>query len=479
MKRAALMIVLSLVLLCLSAGAVLSVPVFQNDSAVSAGQDLMRAVTVFSQIFSAGLDAAGKQLYSGSMTGTAEPTEEPLSAPTEEPVLEPVSVPTEEPEKTDVPEPVLAEPGSLPESEIPEFSGPAEAQVFTPPSDPEQQAVSFGMTVNDFYNTFKSEVKNSGRHSVSFEEKGRKNASKVVIDSDINVFLYYSRENGSNVISRINFETEFSDSKQQQNAEKIFSVLLETLCGSYYGIANNEQTGSDLFALAGSNGSAYLGDLMIYGEAEEDELKVKIYYTGHDYQPEAVSSYSQNAENEFRSLVAELKRTGVIPESSGEFRRQENFEREWAQINWYQWYSFDFAKNFVISADIDWHSASNTPNYEYSGCGFVMRAEDENNNLYGALNMDGKVHLGGIVNGARVGYGNLSYGSHSTKGTAQLILVVSENTISAYVNGSIVGSHKNIALTDPGSLAFSVWSGTNKDYGTRCSFRNVYYYVWE
>lgn len=492
MKRSVMCVFLAFSILLLSVYSALAAPLFQESGGTSESTDIIHAVSVFSQIFSAGMEAAASQLAGGVMYGTdaaakepsPEPAVVPTSVPTEIPMAIPTEIPIEAPTAESAPLPPFT-PENM--STGPAYSDPEpvyepEAQVFAPPSDPEQYAVSFGIPVDDFYDNLKAMVKNSGRHSVSFEEKGRKSASKAVIDEDISIFFYYSKEKGKNLINRINFEAKIADMKQQQNAEGIFITLLETLCEKYYDIAYDETLGSDLFALAMNNGSAYLGDLLIYGNAEpkdgSTELVVKVYYAGGDFQPEAVSGYDQSAENEFRNLVADLKQNGIIPESSGSFRYHEDYENEWAYIRWYQWESFDEAKNFVISADLEWHSASNTPNFEDAGCGFVLRAKDTNNNLYTALNMDGKVHFGGIHDGSWLGYKSFSYGSHSTKGTAQLIVVANEGTLSAYVDGTFIGQQMDVAINRSGGLAFSTWSGTNKDYGTRCNFRNVYYYIW-
>lgn len=497
MKRSVLRIFFAFSILLLSAYTAMAVPLPQESSELSESTDIIHAVSVFSQIFSAGMEAAASQLAGGEMYGTdavieepsPEPAAIPTAIPTEIPTAIPTAVPTEIPTEIPVEEPAPLPPFT-PESQgegsaipEPEPVYEPEAQVFAPPSDPEQYAVSFGIPVDDFYSNLKTRVKDSGRHSVSFEEKGRKSASKAVIDEDISIFLYYDKEKGENLINRINFEAKIADTKQQQNAEVIFITLLEMLCEKYYDIAFDESMGADLFGLVMNNGSAYLGDLLLYGNAEpkngSTELVVKIYYAGSDYQPEPESGYDQSAENEFRNLVADLKQSGVIPESSGDFRYHEDYENEWAYLRWYQWESFDVAKNFVISADLEWHSASNTPNFADAGCGFVLRAEDTNNNLYTALNMDGKVHFGGIYEGSWLGYKSFSYGSHSTKGNAQLVVVANDGTLSAYVDGSFIGQQMGVAINRSGSLAFSTWSGTNKDYGTRCNFRNVYYYIWE
>ncbi len=92
--------------------------------------------------------------------------------------------------------------------------------------------------------------------------------------------------------------------------------------------------------------------------------------------------------------------------------------------------------------------------------------------------MDGRLHFGGYRNGRQLNYGDQKYGPVSTKGSAQMVLVVNGGTASVYINGARVGQQKNLAIDSAGGLAFTVWSGTNKDYGTRCTFEHVYYYTW-
>lgn len=289
MKRSVLMILLSLTVACLSVNAVGAVPMLQESGSAPENVDLLRAVSVFSQIFSAGMEAAAENMAAEMADSMKEGPEEPLP---ETAVTPETAVADTQPEVSQaeaaaepvLPEPVLPEPEPLPEPVIPEISGPQEAQVFAPPSDPERYAVSFGIPVNRFYSSFKSEVKSRGVHAVAFEEKGRKSASKITVDGEINIFTYFSKETSENLISRINFETKIADEKQLRNTEVIFCSLLETLCG-YYEIAYDDGVGSDLFDLVMADGSAVLGDLLVYGSTEQNgggtELTVKLYRSGN------------------------------------------------------------------------------------------------------------------------------------------------------------------------------------------------------
>lgn len=346
------------------------------------------------------------------------------------------------------------------------------------PADPESAARSFGIEISDFYSALRDTAKSEGRHSIGFEEKGRKNASRVTFDDD-QLYLYYGKN--SSILEQISMEAAVTGSQKKSAARTLFSITLETVCG-FYGFSQDQALTDEIFEIMLAGQSTVYEDLLFYGSTKEknDEtvLTVKIYYTGSGYDKPEETSYSASAEDAFRTIIAEFREDGVIPRTNGSFYFHEDHQDEWAQINWYQWESFDWAENFVISADITWKSASSTPNYPNAGCGFVFRAQDTSNHLFASLNMDGMVHFGGIRNGYRMNYDEFAYGTHSLKGSAQLILVVNGDKLTAYVDGSYIGQQRGAGIIDGGSLAFSIWSGTNMDYGTRCSFQNIYYYVW-
>ncbi len=428
------------------------------------------AVSVFSELIAAGINAAGTQLASGN-TGLPETAsgEEPAAVSEEQPtepgslpaVSEPAAVPEEQPSESD-PLPVISE---EPETE----EEPVQA-----PGDPEAVSVSTGIEVKDFYNSFKSNVKETGRHSVGFEEKGKKSSSKIVVDDNVEVFLRFSKEGSANMINRITFTEKISG----KNAETIFTVMMQTLC-DYLEIGFDNDKGSGIYEAVSRGESLVFSDLLLYGESGPKELSVRVYYTGSGYVEPASTSYTQSADDEFHALIGDLKKNGTIPDSDGSYYFHEDHMQEWARINWFQWETFDTAKNFVISADISWESASRTPNYSESGCGFIMRRHDDSNYLTAGLRLDGNFYIGGMKNGSRLSYGHYGFDTYSYKGNAQLVLVANGNKFNAYVDGAHMGKQQEVIVNDDGSLAFTIWSGTNKDYGIRCNFRNVFYYVWQ
>ena len=60
-------------------------------------------------------------------------------------------------------------------------------------------------------------------------------------------------------------------------------------------------------------------------------------------------------------------------------------------------------------------------------------------------------------------------------GTADVALVVNQKKAYVILNDKLIGSYTLDTdwLTGPGDLEYTVLSGTNKDYGTRCKMTNI------
>ena len=87
--------------------------------------------------------------------------------------------------------------------------------------------------------------------------------------------------------------------------------------------------------------------------------------------------------------------------------------------------------------------------------------------------MDGYVRTHRFSNG--LGYhGNEGYyGQFKTpKDSAELIVIVENWYLTVLVNGEIVVQYDDASL-QRGNLALSLASGTNKDFGTKCTMTNI------
>jgi hypothetical protein len=152
--------------------------------------------------------------------------------------------------------------------------------------------------------------------------------------------------------------------------------------------------------------------------------------------------------------------------------------------------SFDLAKlNYLMIKDAGFEektrdfaawthvklSSAAPVNYpEYSGCGFTFRLID-NGDSYRAMVTKDRVLMAVCRNtrctevGKTKGSGRLSYDNNFE---ADVELVVNDTSAHVLVDGQSIGDYtlSGDYLTDPGYVAYTVISGTNKDYGTRCEF---------
>ncbi|HEY9076246.1 MAG TPA: hypothetical protein VIO61_06865 [Anaerolineaceae bacterium] len=177
-------------------------------------------------------------------------------------------------------------------------------------------------------------------------------------------------------------------------------------------------------------------------------------------------------------LMNTLYGNKLLKSVDGKYTRLENFEQSVAKIGYLTWWrTGQSPSNFVLTADTAWESAYNLADWFNSGCGFVFRENTASNIYFIYLGLDGNVYLRGYINGnfyniASGYYGKVEY----MKGTAQVGLAVADPYIIYYVNGKEVIRRQENRLKS-GNLAYTVFSGTNYDYGTRCKITNVELYT--
>lgn len=174
-----------------------------------------------------------------------------------------------------------------------------------------------------------------------------------------------------------------------------------------------------------------------------------------------------------------LVEEGYLTEIEGTYHPLPDFDESWAQINYYDVWGTGFAPaDFVISADIAWDSASDTANWFSSGCGFVFRVTEAGDHYLAFFAMDGHARFQRQVRGVYALLGNGYYGKVDVpEGEASIMLVVEGSSFTFFVNGEKVHSRVDTALSSPGPLAYTLVSGTNKGYGTRCQMEQVELWV--
>ena len=190
-----------------------------------------------------------------------------------------------------------------------------------------------------------------------------------------------------------------------------------------------------------------------------------------------IALVTQQAESMY-NLVESLHADEIISTIDGRYYQIDDYDARWAQINWYQWEPTGFApSNFVLRAEIAYDSASNSANWAYSGCGFVFRDTGNKNHYRVFYALDGYVYLTGLKGETWLSLGRGYYGrSVVPSGHFSLILVAEGDSFTIFIDGEKMHS-KQDAIHSEGHLHYTLSSGTNKDYGTRCVMTEIE--LWE
>jgi len=185
-----------------------------------------------------------------------------------------------------------------------------------------------------------------------------------------------------------------------------------------------------------------------------------------------------DAETDFENLLDKLYRDGAISTTNGETTAYNDYEDSWAQIGWYQWVTFQEADRFVFSATVEWASASQTPNNFESGCGVNFNMGYGNSDhLLASIRMDGLVYFTGFKNGRSLSYGTYKYGPPSIKGSTDFTLVVDRDKATVYIDGQRLVRKADLPIMGD-LVGLTTLSGTNKDFGTRCTWTDIFFYTW-
>jgi hypothetical protein len=182
------------------------------------------------------------------------------------------------------------------------------------------------------------------------------------------------------------------------------------------------------------------------------------------------------AYEDFFTKVQKYYDAKYISTTAGTYTHLYDNTYTWAKLNYYQWYETGFSpSDFVLKSDITWDSASAAANS--SGCGFVFHEQENNDNYMFFISLKGFLRMSYLLH-AKGNYSNIighgTYGLPAQSGSAQITLIAEGNTFRALVNDKLIKVFTGLqGKLTTGGLAYTVFSGTNKGFGTKCSFKNT------
>ena len=183
---------------------------------------------------------------------------------------------------------------------------------------------------------------------------------------------------------------------------------------------------------------------------------------------------------EFLEILTQLENSGIIPSTEkGQIISYGSFTDNYANMGAAKYYTINEADHYVLSTRIIMSSASPVPNGPVSGCGFVLGASpNTTDHLIASIRMDGFLYIMGKNLGASLSYGRHYYKSPSIQAEALMTMVVNGSSVSIFIDGNQIFSRNDIVLPGNG-FGFSILSGTNKDFGTQCTFEDIFLYTWQ
>lgn len=168
--------------------------------------------------------------------------------------------------------------------------------------------------------------------------------------------------------------------------------------------------------------------------------------------------------------------SGFLDSLDGRAQEYDDFEVEWAQLNWYQLYPLpDLISEFYMKGHFEWSSALDSA--EVSGCGFVFGLQEDGKHYAAILDRKKVLFLINSGSGSREikptrGSGVVEFGNPAQ---ADFTLIVRDAYSYVLVDDRLVGEY-TLSQSQPfqGRLGMTVLSGTNKEYGTRCRMTDLY-----
>ncbi|MDD2921360.1 MAG: hypothetical protein PHQ36_03670 [Anaerolineales bacterium] len=178
--------------------------------------------------------------------------------------------------------------------------------------------------------------------------------------------------------------------------------------------------------------------------------------------------------SDFNAHLEKIMNDGYIDSANGKALELNPFKEEWAQLGWYNWWILDGKyADFVFKSHFKWSSAYDGA--EVSGCGIVFGLQ-ENREHY-AIFLDKSRILFLMSRGGR------AYEVGKTHGTGRVSF---SNPAEANFTAIIKGQKAFVSVDDQtteytlsedqssaGAFGYTLLSGTNRDYGTRCEMTDT------
>lgn len=177
---------------------------------------------------------------------------------------------------------------------------------------------------------------------------------------------------------------------------------------------------------------------------------------------------------ELDALLKDYEEKGYVSTTEGTFTELDPFKEEWAQIGWFNsWLYSEVDSDFLLKGHFSWSTAAATS--DPSGCGVIFGVQE--NGDYYVFFLDKARIIFYLKRGETLysvgktrGSGRANFGNPAE---ADVIVAVKGQTTFVSVDGEVTEYTLSVDQTTRGAFGFSLLSGTNRDYGTRCEITDI------
>lgn len=177
-----------------------------------------------------------------------------------------------------------------------------------------------------------------------------------------------------------------------------------------------------------------------------------------------------------------LVKDGLLPSEKGLYYKLDDYTGQQNKANFMTIRGTGVSsQSFVIRADVDYESAGSAPDWSRSACGFMFWRKDAQNYYQSYVGLDGNIYAVAVKDNKFVGLGKAYYAlPKRPAGSYQVMLVANPKGFTVFYNGKAMKTTRAVENSiTTGSLNLTVVSSYTKDFGMRCTFRNIEIWVVE
>lgn len=136
-------------------------------------------------------------------------------------------------------------------------------------------------------------------------------------------------------------------------------------------------------------------------------------------------------------------------------------------------------EEFLIISKVKWEHTSPKITASSASCGFMFRNNDKDKSYFSVISADGNTRLINIKEDHWLGVAHKKVRSQSFNAQSdevEFLMAVLPYRFVLAIDGEII-IDQNIEWDSTGYFGYSLISGTNRDYGTRCNFSDTVVFV--